>query len=418
MIYKTVELELQYISYLSVPLILPLNSFIMRTEVHVGVFDVIIFLGIFQGLFLSWFFIKNSQGGRKANLYQGLLLLLLSLAIFEEWLNNTGYIVKVLALTNFSEPFNFAFAPLLYLYITSSLYPEKNKRTWVHFIIAIFWLFYMVFQFIQPDEMKYNSYVHTKHPDWEFLQVDFLISDDPLGIRRYCNQMMAMHWIIYLGIVMTVLRRKFKSAGQSIIQTSNELLIIMRNTVIHFIIIISIFLVTKLYFGMRSDIGGYFIATYVSFMIYTTSYQVLNRSDFFNQPGSFFSFPVVKYQKSSLSESNKDLIMSKIRMEMEENGYFRNNLASLSDLAKRINESAHHVSQVINEKMKMNFFEMLAEYRVEFAKKIIREDKDNKLTVDEITEMVGYNSKSSFNNAFKVMTSKTPSEYRKSTGSS
>ena len=67
----------------------------MRTEITVGIFDVFIFLGVFQGLFLSWFFIKRGQKDNRANLYQGLLLLFLSLNIFEEWLNNTGYIVKV-----------------------------------------------------------------------------------------------------------------------------------------------------------------------------------------------------------------------------------------------------------------------------------------------------------------------------------
>ena len=67
----------------------------MRTDIHVSIFDVIIFLGVFQGFLLSWFFLKNVQNNRKANLFQGLLLLSISLTIFEEWLNNTGFIVKV-----------------------------------------------------------------------------------------------------------------------------------------------------------------------------------------------------------------------------------------------------------------------------------------------------------------------------------
>jgi hypothetical protein len=78
----------------------------IRTDIHVGIFDIIIFLGVFQGILLSWFFLKNAPSNRNANLYQGLLLLSISLCIFEEWLNNTGYIVKVLWITNFSEPLN------------------------------------------------------------------------------------------------------------------------------------------------------------------------------------------------------------------------------------------------------------------------------------------------------------------------
>ncbi|MDP4224267.1 MAG: helix-turn-helix domain-containing protein [Bacteroidota bacterium] len=385
----------------------------IRTDIHVGVFDVFIFLGIFQGILLSWFFIKNAQDNRKANLFQGLFLLSLSLAMLEEWLNNTGYIVKVLSITNFSEPLNFAFAPLFYLYIRSSLNPDERRKDWIHFILTIFWMFYMVFSFIQTNEYKYNSYVETKHPEWGYLNVVTIINDDPLGIRRYVNQATAIQFVIYLGASIVLLLKKFRSQNQPLFKTDNKLLIILRNAAIHFFMIIFIFIATKLYFGMHSDVGGYLIGTYVSFMIYSTSYQVLNRSDFFSYPGSFLSFPGLKYQKSSLSDENKELILAKIKKEMEGNKYFTNNLASLSGFSKQLNESSHHVSQVINEKLGKSFFELLAVYRVEYAKKLIREDKAAKLTVEELTELVGYNSKSSFNTAFKKYTSKTPSEYRK-----
>ncbi len=80
---------------------------------------------------------------------------------------------------------NFALTPLFYLYIRSSLNPDERKKGMAAFYSRlILVMFYMVFQFIQPDEIKYNSYVETKHPDWGYLDVAFKISDDPLGIRR------------------------------------------------------------------------------------------------------------------------------------------------------------------------------------------------------------------------------------------
>jgi AraC-like DNA-binding protein len=386
----------------------------MRTEIHVGIFDVIIFLGVFQGLMLSWFFIKNSGSNRRSNLFQGLLLVSLALAIFEEWLNNTGLIVRALFLTNFSESLNFTFGPLFYFYIYTSLNPDSKRKAWVHFIPFFFWTFYMIFQFIQPDEMKYNSYIQTKHPDWGYLPYDDRISDDPLGIRVYVNQLMLVQLAVYIFMAVTTLLMKFRSKGESLFRTDNILLRVLRNSVTHILVLITIMFITKIYFGMRSDIGGYFVASYVSFMIYATTWQILNRSDFFDSPGSFLSFTTVKYRKSSLSDENKEQILKKITREMETNRYFTNNLASLAGLARQINESSHHVSQVINEKMNRNFFEMLAWYRVEHAKKLIRQDKQGKITVEELAEMVGYNSKSSFNSAFRKYTSKTPSEYRKS----
>jgi YesN/AraC family two-component response regulator len=140
----------------------------------------------------------------------------------------------------------------------------------------------------------------------------------------------------------------------------------------------------------------------------------MNDSTYFDRSASFLDISIGKYRKSSLTESGKMTILDNIIHELKTKHYFSDNLASLSELAKNIGESPHHVSQVINEKLDQSFFELLASYRVEEAKRILLDDKTNKLTVEEISEMVGYNSKTAFNNAFKKITGKTPSEYRKS----
>jgi AraC-like DNA-binding protein len=46
---------------------------------------------------------------------------------------------------------------------------------------------------------------------------------------------------------------------------------------------------------------------------------------------------------------------------------------------------------------------------------LLNEDLKNRLTIEEISELVGYNSKTAFNNAFRKLTGKTPSEFRKLT---
>ena len=144
----------------------------------------------------------------------------------------------------------------------------KKKKVLVHFIPFFFWLFYLVFAFIQPDELKYNSYIETKHPYWGYLPVTITISDDPLGIRRFVRSTYNNPACIpILGAAIIVLLNKFRSLHQSLFKTENELLIILRNTTIQFLLIIAFLLGTKLYFGIRSDIGGYLVASYASFMI-------------------------------------------------------------------------------------------------------------------------------------------------------
>ena len=99
---------------------------------------------------------------------------------------------------------------------------------------------------------------------------------------------------------------------------------------------------------------------------------------------------------------------------MEQEHYYKSNLASLSELSKLIQESSHHVSQVINEQLQHSFFELLASYRVKEAQRILASESGKKLTIEEVAEQVGYNSKSAFNAAFKKITESTPSAYRKS----
>ncbi len=57
---------------------------------------------------------------------------------------------------------------------------------------------------------------------------------------------------------------------------------------------------------------------------------------------------------------------------------------------------------------------MIASYRVEEAKTILKTELGKKLTIEEVAEQVGYNSKSAFNTAFKKFTSQTPSAFRDS----
>jgi AraC-like DNA-binding protein len=97
---------------------------------------------------------------------------------------------------------------------------------------------------------------------------------------------------------------------------------------------------------------------------------------------------------------------------MTEDRFFLNHMASLGELSKLVKESKHHLSQVINERLGMNFFELLAKYRVEEAKKILLEDTKKQITIENLADEVGYNSKSAFNNAFKKHTGLTPTQFR------
>lgn len=378
--------------------------------INLNFISLIILLGIFLGLFISYFIIKKSRKVNISNVYIGLFIFVISLVMLEGWLNYTGYIFKVLWATNFAEPFNFIIAPLIYLSVISQFKNFKKEKQWPHFLPFIFWMGYCVFFFIQSDIFKYNSNIDVMQLDIPYINNVQKISDDPLGIRGYVNIMTGISFIIYNIFTVQLLLQKAKSLGQSIFKTTNKTLISLRNSIYHFLVIIVIFVIVKIIF--KNDIGDYFIFIYISFMIFMTAIKIMNTSGYYNEMSTFLEVPTLKYKKSSLEEATKKVILSSILKQMNSEKYYKSSTASLSGLAKSINESSHHVSQVINEKLNQSFFELLATYRVEEAKTILKIDLGKKLTIEEVAEQVGYNSKSAFNTAFKKITSQTPSEFR------
>jgi AraC-like DNA-binding protein len=268
----------------------------------------------------------------------------------------------------------------------------------------------MMFYFTEPNEWKYNSYIDAKHPDWPFLQIHPTHNEDPLGIRAYIDWLLPVYFITYMFFSIRLFLLECKKNGISLFQTTDNKIRNLRNTTIHFILIIVIFIVVKSTY--HGDLGDQFISAYISFMILLTGFRITNSSTYFNQTASFLDFPLMKYMKSTLQDTDKNSILLKIETEMVANKYYLSNLASLEGLSKTIIESKHNVSQVINEKLNMNFFEVLAKYRVEEAKRIILADHHKKVTIEDLADQVGYNSKSSFNTAFKKFTGMTPSEFR------
>lgn len=383
----------------------------MNTSTHFDALTAFIFIGVFQGLILSFFFIFKPSPNRKANRFQGLFLLSLTLCIIEQLLNMTGYIVKVLPLTNSTEVLNLVIGPFLYLFVKRSIDPSDTRKEWIHYILPVLYFIYLCFDLIQTNEFKYNSYVNSYHPDWPLLDVKSTISNDPLAIKSHLNLVTAFQVVFYITIAMLKIVRKTSFSGKSIFQTDDEILKLLRNMILHLSAIILIFIVVKLIF--EGDLGDYFIGIYVCFFAFLTSFRVMSDSTYFDRTNSFMDISLSKYQKSSLNEADKQRILDNIKLELEKNKYYSENLASLSELAKRIGASPHHVSQVINEKLNKSFYELLAYHRVEEAKKILTRDKTNKITIEELSEMVGYNSKTAFNNAFKKISGKTPSEFRK-----
>ena len=85
----------------------------------------------------------------------------------------------------------------------------------------------------------------------------------------------------------------------------------------------------------------------------------------------------------------------------------------LPQLAQQLGISANYLSQVINEQLKVNFYDFINGYRVEDAKRLMKNAGQKNINILKIAFDSGFNSKSAFYTAFKKVTSMTPTQYRK-----
>ncbi|NHN25941.1 helix-turn-helix transcriptional regulator [Flavobacterium jejuense] len=106
-------------------------------------------------------------------------------------------------------------------------------------------------------------------------------------------------------------------------------------------------------------------------------------------------------------------IFSQLEVYMEKNEPFLDSNLTLEKLAFSFNIKPKELSVLINYKKGSHFFDFINEYRIKKAKKILSDPKKNDKTILEVLYEVGFNSKSSFNTAFKKHTNLTPTEFKK-----
>ena len=83
---------------------------------------------------------------------------------------------------------------------------------------------------------------------------------------------------------------------------------------------------------------------------------------------------------------------------------------NLEDLAFFVQLTKAQVYDIIHKELAINFSQLVAKYRIDYAKVLLQEDQN--LTIEAIMEESGFNSKSTFNKYFKLFVGLTPSVYR------
>jgi AraC-like DNA-binding protein len=374
---------------------------------RIDLFSIFIFLGIVQGVFLLFFFLSSEHRKNEANLFHALFLFSITACIFEIFLMYTGYIMNMLYLVDFSEALSFVIGPSFYLLVVSLIRGPVPRKYYWHFAFPVFYFLIHIPFLILPDDFKFNAYVDSYRPDLPFRYVTYPYNPYFFILTDYHSQVTLINLCFYALIGTLEVVKAFQKKSESFWNPQHPVLRTLRMGTIQMVSAFLIILLVKLF--NENDYGDHILATYIALLIYFTSFSVIKNSGFF-KPASLEDQP--KYKTSSVTIEQQQVLLSKLKELMTTTKPFLKSDFCLPDLADQLKTTVHTLSQVINDGLNQSFFEMTAEYRIEEAKRLLKAKSNIK--VEEIAEEVGYNSKSSFNTAFKRLTGKTPSEWRSS----
>lgn len=120
-----------------------------------------------------------------------------------------------------------------------------------------------------------------------------------------------------------------------------------------------------------------------------------------------------KYAKSGLSAGQLAAYKERLEAIMRNERVYLEPDLTLPQLAKLVDCSVNHLSQVINAGFDMSFFDYLNRYRVEYAKGLLMKADGRPRSILNVAFSVGFNSNSAFYTAFRKFVGEAPAHYRR-----
>jgi AraC-like DNA-binding protein len=91
---------------------------------------------------------------------------------------------------------------------------------------------------------------------------------------------------------------------------------------------------------------------------------------------------------------------------------FTNADLKVIDLAQMLNTNRTYISNIINNELSSSFSKFVNQYRIQKAKELLIQDKDNKLSLEFVSRQVGFGTLHTFIRAFKESEGVTPGLFR------
>lgn len=379
-------------------------------------------IGASQGLLLSIFLLLKKD--RKINLPITIFVLLTSIELLFQYIYEARIIFKIPHLLYLSEPFSMLSGVLIFMYVRNILSNHsKYKLTDILFFIPfVTYTFYYLPSYTQTSTDKiydivafYNAGISWSENIYEWIAeilftIPFLIASIILikkhraKIKNEYSNLAKINFTIVRNLLVAATILYSLEIATIFISMWNPATATNINTLIYVALVLIIYL-TGFDAIVRKNTG---LLGETS----TTVEQNTSHTNVLNSPNNIANVEHGKYEKNALSPEKVKEIIDKIESCVKNIKPYKNPEIRLAEFAKLVHESPNNVSQIINDVFRKNFYEFINEQRVNEAKKLLNAEKYKNYTITAIGFEVGFNSKSTFYNAFKKFTGTTPTKFQ------
>ena len=372
----------------------------------INLLSLFVIQGVIFGMVLMCylFFTKSEKSG--ANLFLALIVLHLTLILSPVFIYLMGLLEEYPHFIKIYMLGEFMIGPITYFYVRKCTQKDFkiSPIMWLHFLpMLLDFIYHIPFYSLGGEEKL--TYFYSFFENQEVTEPPLLSLTKIVFVLAY----------IFISIRIVIKYRKHLDNTASYIDEAYHrwLLVLCFSMLIPALPILALI------------ITGNFPLAFSSIMIGIPVFVTIVLALILIKPELFQKFPhqmlIVesseqkgqKYENSNLQELQKGRYVKKLITYVETHQPFHEPELTLAQLAEKVHIPAHHLSQVINEKLNCNFLDFINGYRIEDAKEKLVDNAYSHYTVIAIAYEVGFNSKTAFYSAFKKQTGTTPSSYRK-----
>jgi AraC-like DNA-binding protein len=365
-----------------------------------GLTDVINIIAMFQ-LLVFIFFLTSKKPGRQSNKILAIFLLVQFVIIYDfETFSLKNYLIKISPHLFFiGTSFIFLAAPAFYLYVKSLAFRDfkLHKHHLLHALPFVFATsIFAVYFHLNPIAIK--------------RAILYGVNYFPPNFWIFYNIIVLSQILVYFIIDFIILKNYRREIRQQYSSVNNINLSWLSFILYAFIIAwfssVTVFVSRNYFWNILDQLV--FLNFFAFFLFFNyIFYKGLAHPEIFSGVEE-----KPKYVSSKLTTDEAESYLVRLNTFMDKEKPYLNPTLTLKELSTELSIPSRYLSQIINEHMQSNFYDYISKYRIEEAKKLLSDLSCDK-TVLEILYEVGFNSKSSFNTAFKKFTGITPSRFKK-----